>query len=327
MTDTPSGGETNSIPEDINTLYARAQLQGTRYWDFSASRKQVRGQFRRPAVAQPAVANPPKAPSPRWYALQSILRHPPENFPEALPETRPPWLLVLSLAGGVGKTCLVATLGRALSALGERVLLADTAECGLLPFYYGSQEFRPGVTRTFTPPCADTPVQVRHLEAQEGSEDQDPWLEELFHEGRSAHRILLDAATANRSLIRRALRAQPTVLVPVIPDMSSIASLPQLDSLLSEAASVYYVLNQFDESIPLHVDVREMLAAELGDRLLPLVLRRSFAVSEALAEGMTVIDYAPQAEAAEDYRQLARWLRGPAVPAVEQQRCARWKEQ
>ena len=37
---------------------------------------------------------------------------------------------VFSLAGGVGKTCLVATLGRALAALGEHVLLADTAVCG-----------------------------------------------------------------------------------------------------------------------------------------------------------------------------------------------------
>jgi cellulose synthase operon protein YhjQ len=315
----------------IATLYSRAHLEGARYGDFSASRKQVRGQFRAPVVSPPVVVKPAEVPGSRWYALQSILRPPIGDIPDDLPETRPPWLLVLSLAGGVGKTCLVATLGRALSALGERVLLADTAECGMLPFYYGSRQFRPGVTRTFTPPPAsirdtDVPVQVLHLEAQDVFEGQDPLLEELFHQGRSANRILLDIATANRSLIGRALRANPTVLVPVIPDMSSIASLPLLDSLLSEAASVYYVLNQFDEAVPLHVDVRAMLKEDLGDRLLPLVLRRSFAVSEALAEGMTVIDYAPQAEAAEDYHQLAQWLRGLAVPTLEQHGCARWKE-
>ena len=37
-------------PEDIAKLYSRAHLEGTRYWDFSASRKQVRGQFRQRIV-------------------------------------------------------------------------------------------------------------------------------------------------------------------------------------------------------------------------------------------------------------------------------------
>ena len=54
-------------------------------------------------------------------------------------------MAVFSLAGGVGKTSLVATLGRALSARGERVLLVDTAAFGLLPFFFGATDQRPGV--------------------------------------------------------------------------------------------------------------------------------------------------------------------------------------
>jgi hypothetical protein len=50
---------------------------------------------------------------------------------------------VFSMAGGVGKRCLVATFGRALSALGEHVLLADTAAFGNLPFYFGLLEHPP----------------------------------------------------------------------------------------------------------------------------------------------------------------------------------------
>ena len=42
---------------------------------------------------------------------------------------------------------LVATLGRALSSLGEKVLLADATSHGLLPFYFGASELRPGVVR------------------------------------------------------------------------------------------------------------------------------------------------------------------------------------
>ena len=69
-----------------------------------------------------------------------------------------------------------------------------------------------------------------------------------------------------------------------------------------------------------------MLQQQLGDRLLPLVLRRSSAVSEALAEGTTVIDYAPGSAAAEDYMHLAGWLRGFAAPATVAHAGVRWSE-
>ncbi len=354
-------------PEDIAKLYSRAHLEGTRYWDFSASRKQVRGQFRqrivdepaeRSGAAQPAELQPyqsgepvqvPQLPQPkeglatRWYALHSVLNpaqlaEEPVVAPMSL-EQRPPLLVVLSLAGGVGKTCLVATLGRALAALGEHVLLADTAAVGLLPFYFGSREFRPGVVRTFAPPGSavavegDAPVQVLNLQAERypgKGREHDPLLQELLRDGRGASRILVDVATANRDVTSRLLLLRPTVLVPVLPDMSSVASLGLLQVLLADEegmpGTTLYLLNQFDASLPLHVDVRALLQEQLGDRLMPFVVRRSSAVSEALAEGMTVIDYAPDSEAAEDYRNLANWLRSFAAPAVPGYGGARWSE-
>jgi cellulose synthase operon protein YhjQ len=354
-------------PEDIAKLYSRAQLGGTRYWDFSASRKQVRAQFRQRIVSEPAepcgalqpapstsypseeqvqmheLRQPKEGPGTRWYALHSLLN--PAQFaaePFEVPvslENRPPMLAVLSLAGGVGKTCLVATLGRALAALGEHVLLADTAACGLLPFYFGSREFRPGVVRTFSPPGStplaegDAPVQVLNLQAERypgKGREHDPLLGELLRDGRGASRILVDVATANRDVTSRLLLLRPTVLVPVLPDMSSVASLGLLQVLLADEDGVtgttLYLLNQFDASLPLHVDVRALLQQQLGDCLLPFVLRRSSAVSEALAEGMTVIDYAPDSEVAEDYRNLASWLRSFAAPAVQSYGGARWSE-
>jgi cellulose synthase operon protein YhjQ len=355
--------------EEIAELYSRAHLEGSRYWDFSASRNQVRGQFRRrmgqeterslasepPAVsrdqnskAASAIENaqPENGLSSRWFALQSVLK--PSQFPEAEStetglEPKPPFLLVLSFAGGVGKTCLVATLGRALAALGERVLLAETAMCSMLPFYFGSREFRPGVVRTFSPPGSsaasqvsketDTPVRVLTLQAEVfGGETghTDPMIEELLRDSASSNRILVDVATASQDVTSRLLLLRPLVLVPVLPDMSSIASLRLLELLLADVdgppLTVFYLLNQFEPSLPLHVDVRALLQRELGNRLLPFVVRRSSAVSEALAEGMTVIDYAPDSEAAEDYRSLANWLRGFAAPGLQGHRSARWSE-
>jgi cellulose biosynthesis protein BcsQ len=92
------------------------------------------------------------------------------------------------------------------------------------------------------------------------------------------------------------------------------------------AIQPFYLLNQFDASLPLHLDVREVLRQQLGDRLLPTVVRRSPAVSEGLAEGMTVVDYAPASPVTEDYLNIAAWLRNLSAPAATAFRGTRWSE-
>jgi cellulose biosynthesis protein BcsQ len=412
MTEKSSDADQNATPKDIATLYSRANMQGTRYLDFSASRKEVRSQFHhrmareqaeRAGAAQQAMALPrqpreqiqapqfqappgpheppahrgpfrvpeaaPQAemrevpanraaaprrerqPLPpdgvptRWFALQTVFSTaggtvPTPPAPQMSSGPLPPMVAVFSLAGGVGKTCLVATLGRALSTLGEHVLLADTAAYGLLPFYFGSRDSKPGVVRTFSSPGdpgnggeGEAPVYVLNLDPKYYPGDggqQDALLGTLVQDGRGASRILVDIATASREVTSRLLLLRPTVLVPLLPDISSLGSLVSLEAFLADrnrgAAETLYVLNQFDAALSLHRDIREMLQQQLGDRLLPLVLRRSPAVSEALAEGMTVIDYAPSSAAAEDYRALADWLRDFAAPAIVGYGGVRWSE-
>ena len=150
---------------------------------------------------------------------------------------------------------------------------------------------------------------------------------------RTANRILIDLPTASGATTRRILRLNPTILVPVAPDMNSVVSVGAIESFFRHNGNIggkqimpYYVLNQFDYSLPLHLDVRELLREQIGDRLLPFALRRSPAVSEALAEGMTVIDYAPSAVLAEDYASLAGWVRSLSAPATQTYRGVRWSE-
>jgi cellulose synthase operon protein YhjQ len=285
----------------------------------------------------------------------------------AQPPARVPVLAVFSLAGGVGKTSLVASLGRALSSRGERVLLIDTAAYGLLPFFFGARDQRPGMLRTFNPPgvSADAPIQLVTIDPESQPPEhrvdpnqpsnlinQDPnqhpyqaqsltpnqdWLaSEVARYTRSANRVLIDLPTASGSTTRRVLRLAPVVLVPVLPDMNSVVSVGAIEAFFRNNGSgintggkqilPYYVLNQFDYSLPLHLDVREILREQIGDRLLPFALRRSPAVSEALAEGMTVMDYAPNAVVAEDYANLAGWVRGLSAPATQSYRGVRWSE-
>jgi cellulose synthase operon protein YhjQ len=347
-------------PKDIATLYSRAHVEAARYWDFSASRQQVRGKFRARIVREPAPqfqahqlqplppalvpapesrvnpsvntmtqTEPEEAVVTRWHALRSVFAPAQAAEPPLSPQAHPPMVAFFSLAGGVGKTCLVATLGRALAALGEHLLLADTPAGGMLPFYFGSQASRPtwlqqGTVRTFFPPSltlgaeTDAPVQVLNLppEGYPGSDpERDPWLTDLLLGGHLANRILVDVTTASQETARRLLRLKPAVLVPLLPDMSSVVSLGLLEAL-PESGETLYLLNQFEAESPLHLDVRAILQQQLGDRLLPFVVRRSSAVSEALAEGMTVIDYAPDSPVAEDYRVFASWLRSFAAPAA-----------
>ncbi|WP_158945498.1 cellulose synthase operon protein YhjQ/BcsQ [Granulicella sp. S190] len=278
----------------------------------------------------------------RWYALKGVFEHPGHDQPEAAPvrqkETRTPVLAVFSLAGGVGKTSLVATVGRALSSMGEKVLLTDTTSHGLLPFYFGASELRHGTVRTFSPPSGSTDAPIYLVsydvdQKQTADEAQELLAEEIISNGRGAHRILLDLTVGSSWIVSRMSRMSPTILVPVAPDMNSVISLQTVEKFFSgvndgdgRPLQPFYVLNQFDTSLPLHLDVREVMRRQLGDRLLPFVIRRAQSVSEALAEGMTVVDYAPDAPVAEDYLNLATWLRTVAAPATAGFRNVRWSE-
>jgi cellulose synthase operon protein YhjQ len=276
----------------------------------------------------------------RWFLLTNILS--PERAPREARSSsgeigRVPTIVFFSVAGGVGKTSLVATVGRALAAYGERVLLVDTTRFGLLPLYFGSGESKPGVVRTFAPPnnSPDAPVHSVNLEPSEplpGSAEPDPFLEALLHNAHGSNRILVDVRTASLETVRRLLPLAPTVLVPIVPDMNSVASLRAVEAAFSSAEvpaqrriQPFYLLNQFDSFLPLHVDVREILRQQLGNRLLPFVVRSSSAVSEALAEGMTVVDYAPDSPAAQDFLRLSGWLRSVSG-AASGFRGARWSE-
>jgi cellulose synthase operon protein YhjQ len=252
--------------------------------------------------------------------------------------SRAPVMAVFSLAGGVGKTSLVATLGRALSARGERILLVDTAAYGLLPFFFGARDQRPGFLRTFNPPSdsSDAPIQMVAVDPEAmGAENapQETLTTEIARYARGANRVIVDLATASGATTRRLMRLSPTVLVPVIPDMNSVVSVSSIEAFFQHNANAagqqarpYYVLNQFDSSLPLHLDVREVLREQLGERLLPFALHRAPSVSEALAEGMTVMDYAPNSTAAEDFGSLAGWVKSLAAPASSGFRGVRWSE-
>lgn len=277
----------------------------------------------------------------RWYALKGVFEQPGAEAIEPAPvrqkEIRTPVFAVMSLAGGVGKTSLVATIGRSLSSLGEKVLLTDTTSHGLLPFYFGASELRQGTVRTFSPPSGSTDAPIYLVSYEVGQErpdqDHDQLIEEMLASSRGTHRILMDLSVGSSWIVRKMARLSPTILIPLAPDMNSVISLQSIEKFFQGMVDAdgrmlqpYYILNQFDVSLPLHLDVREVLRRQLGDRLLPFVIHRAPEVSEALAEGMTVIDYVPESPVSGDYMNIATWLRTLAAPATAGFRNVRWSE-
>jgi len=268
----------------------------------------------------------------RWYALKGVFEEAAPEMPAMLPvrprDAQTPLLAIFSLAGGVGKTSLAATLGRALSLQGEQVVLTDTTSSGLLPYYFGEREVHPGEVRTFQPPEGSSGASISLVirDAVGMSEDkrwQEILTDEILRNGRGKQRAVLDLASGSSWLIRRIADLHPIVLVPMTGDMNSVISLQAVERVFhgivdsdGRCLLPYYVLNQFDVSLPLHLDVREVLRRQLGDRLLRIVIRRSPAVSEALAEGMTVVDYEPDAAVSQDYMDVAAWLRIVSPPAT-----------
>jgi cellulose biosynthesis protein BcsQ len=136
-------------------------------------------------------------------------------------------------------------------------------------------------------------------------------------------RLLLDARALRASDVETLDTTKQFGLVPLVPDLSCVFGLLKFEQALrhrgarpEESRTVFYVLNKFDGSLALHRDIKASLERQLGDRLLPITIRRSDAVSEALADGMTVIDYCPEAGVSEDFLRLAEWLcrRAPTAP-------------
>ena len=244
------------------------------------SRMALRSTRRRRSQPKPIVSQPSPAQSSvadtlqhsrervaaRWFALKGVFEQPGQEHARSRARTSEgnphPVLAVFSLAGGVGKTSLVATVGRALSSMGEKVLLTDTTSHGLLPFYFGASELRQGTVRTFSPPSGstDAPIYLVSYDVDQKGSDaaaQEQLAEEIINNSRGTHRILLDLTVGSSWIVRRMSRMNPTILVPVAPDMNSVISLQTVEKFFSgvndgdgRPLQPFYVLNQFDTSLP-----------------------------------------------------------------------------
>jgi len=240
-----------------------------------------------------------------------------------------PALAVFSLAGGVGKTTISANLARILCFQREEVLLVDASGSGLLPFYFGANDLRPGLRTFVAPGMKCSPLRVIGADEVTAA-----WLEnDVSAAMSSSQRTIFDLGPASFSLLPQIFAMCTGILIPLLPDPNSILSISRIENLLEKLRSAghkvpspYYVFNQFDDEYSMDLQARELAGRQCGERLLPLAVRHGVEIAEAIAFRMTVADHAPESEVTHDFLELALWLEN--VSPISQSRSARrWTEQ
>jgi cellulose synthase operon protein YhjQ len=127
--------------------------------------------------------------------------------------------------------------------------------------------------------------------------------------------VVIDTPPGPSLYLQQALRASQFVLVIVLADAASYATVPAMETLLerycnhrSDFAGSAYLLNSVNVGSTLSRDVVRVVRSNLGDRVVPAVVHQDEAVREALACDQLVLQYAPHSEAASDIDQVIRWL-------------------
>ena len=98
-------------------------------------------------------------------------------------------------------------------------------------------------------------------------------------------------------------------LVMMVPDSTSILGIDTLlPHLLESRGASYFLMNRFDSSKVLHLDIWTLCKMKLSHRLLPFYLHEDQALSESLASGQTLSDYAPRSQLVDDQQKLCNWI-------------------
>ena len=262
----------------------------------------------------------PPLPNSNWTGLDAALGSP--NLDGRCSHTASnnrqisvPAVSLYSLSGGVGVTSLLAALARISARRCERALLLDAASPSLLPFYFGARSARSHIS-TFSDPEGQGSGVV-HIASKQGDGDSDAadaWIwRSLASVAHETDVVFADVPARSMGDDLKIFLEQTVGVLVLVPDVRCLMSLRQIDSLAGGrevSGAPYLLLNAFEPSNSLHLEIQHRMATQFKDRLIPLTIRRDHHVSDALAHGTTVIDYAPESPVTEDLYRLAEWLQG-----------------
>ena len=243
---------------------------------------------------------------------------------------------VVSMKGGVGKTSTTANLAAAMAdVLGEgRVSVVDLDPQNALHLHFGVSDAQsPGACRQSLAAGSWRGVMVasehgvRCLPYGTVSERERLDFERLLHREpkwvgdqiRSAGLdsdaiVLIDTPPGPSVYLKQVLACADIVLVVLLPDAASYATVPVMEAWLAEAGEErphlqgLYVINQVDRTELLNRDASDLLQQQLQGRVAAVAVHADEAVREALAFQEPVLAYAPHGQASHDLANLANAL-------------------
>lgn len=233
---------------------------------------------------------------------------------------RPDLLPVVPGVGGCGATTVLAGLGRALSILGERVLVVDSPGPSTLDFFYQSNTVKTNLLLS-TDPLSQFEGAVHvlrtHVDTPSGGQSYSTKFCRATA-GLSGHvdRILVAGAEWFAPALQKRTWSGGVCLFVLTPDMRSVMAVPSILQAVAERSrktgcnvEPWFLLNRFNESSPVHANIRSRLSAQLGSRLLPFHIPESELIEQALMHGTNVLDLAPESSFSDACFNLAEWYR------------------
>jgi cellulose synthase operon protein YhjQ len=305
---TPAPTSINSDPiRRISTQYSKAVEITARVNRFQVRKPMNRGE--------------------RWQGLQSALDE--ANLQSSSAQLHQTTnILLFPSSGGVGITTMAATLARILSSHKSPVGILENSNQSLIPMHFGAKRARTGSSTFFVSRGTNAaPVHLITPKAQQegmipffGStaspSNTEEWVSDGLNEVSEECEYLMVDIWANMSMnLLTRLASKSICIIPLLPEVRSTLRVRPILELfhnlslkIGSRIEPQFILTKFDHNVSLHTDLRKWLGDELKSRLLPIVIRRSDEVSEALAEGETIVDYAPNSGVSEDFHRLAEWL-------------------
>jgi cellulose synthase operon protein YhjQ len=236
-------------------------------------------------------------------------------------------ITVASPKGGVGKTSLTANMAASLTLRGRRVFAIDLDPQNALRLHLGmppneiagasraTMEGQPWVDCLFRSGNGVNYLpfgELNDLDTQSFEKflDQQPdWLRSHLAELnlRADDIVLIDTPPGPSTYLRQALTVANRVLVVLLADAASYATIPQMTRLVethcrhrADFQDNHLIVNQVDSSRQLARDVLNAMKLAYGNTILGTI-HYDQAVSEALAYDQNIFEYAPHSLAAQDF--------------------------
>ena len=251
-------------------------------------------------------------------------------------------IALIGATGGAGATTVTAHLATAILQQDRPVLCFDFCPTNVLRLHFGA---------TFDAPDGFAAALVAGLPWQDhayasadgvrflpfGALEDDAalerlcsWLQQRPHWLRDSIAaidlpadtiVLCDCPRLPAALRNQVLAAADIVLVCCAPDPLSLAAATRLAGQLQDNAGrlARILLNGFDAGRSLDRDMQLILRRLQEHLAAPVTIHRDESLREALACKQTVFDYAPGAQAAQEFAALATWaiMRSSAQPPHE----------